>query len=179
MNHISKDQGNHLAEINRLLSVYQVLSFSQLEKTFPDLTEDKLLLLLRKLEKGGRLIYEQDTGLVRYSTECTANTSTMVAYWILLDFISDTIYHTISDFPVSLTFYTNSNYYDVIHVPEEKEILINHALSDYDEDAPKRLVVVDHTGQIPNLHFPGIAAFCTVSADGRVQYYKKQGVTDE
>ena len=61
MNHISKDQGNHLAEINRLLSVYQVLSFSQLEKTFPDLTEDKLLLLLRKLEKGGRLIYEQDT----------------------------------------------------------------------------------------------------------------------
>ena len=43
MNHISKDQGNHLAEINRLLSVYQVLSFSQLEKTFPDLTEDKLL----------------------------------------------------------------------------------------------------------------------------------------
>lgn len=51
MNHISKDQGNHLAEINRLLSVYQVLSFSQLEKTFPDLTEDKLLLLLRKLEK--------------------------------------------------------------------------------------------------------------------------------
>lgn len=98
MNHISKDQGNHLAEINRLLSVYQVLSFSQLEKTFPDLTEDKLLLLLRKLEKGGRLIYEQDTGLVRYSTECTANTSTMVAYWILLDFISDTIYHTISDF---------------------------------------------------------------------------------
>lgn len=80
---------------------------------------------------------------------------------------------------MSLTFYTNSNCYDVIHVPEEKEILINHALSDYDEDAPKRLVVVDHTGQIPNLHFPGIAAFCTVSADGRVQYYKKQGVTDE
>lgn len=117
--------------------------------------------------------------MVLYSKECTANPSTMAAYWILLDFISDTIYHTVSDFPVSLTFYTNSDCYDVIHVPEEKEILINHALSDYDEDAPKRLVVVDHTGQIPNLRFPGIAAFCTVSADGRVQYYKKQGVTDE
>lgn len=179
MNHILKDRGNHLTEINRLLSIYQVLSFSQLVKTFPDLTEDKLLLLLRMLEKGGRLIYEQDTGLVHYSKECCANPSTLVAYWILLDFISDTIYHTISDFPVSLIFYTNTDCYDVIHVPEEQEILINHALSAYDEDAPKRLVVVDHTRQIPNLHFPGIAAFCTVSSDGRVQYYKKQGVTDE
>lgn len=179
MNHISKDQGSHLAEINRLLSVYQVLSFSQLEKTFPELTEGKLLLLLRRLEKSGRLIYEQDTGLILYSKECTANPSTMAAYWVLLDFISDTIYHTASDFPVSLTFYTSSDCYDVIHVPEGKEILINHALSTYGEDAPKRLVVVDHTRQIPNLHFPGIAAFCTVSTDGRVQYYKKQGVTDE
>lgn len=100
----------------------------------------------------------------------------------LLDTVGLYIRHNLSHnqrFSGVADFYTNSNCYDVIHVPEEKEILINHALSDYDEDAPKRLVVVDHTGQIPNLHFPGIAAFCTVSADGRVQYYKKQGVTDE
>ena len=41
MNHINKDQGNHLSEINRLLSMYRVLSFGQLAETFPELTEKK------------------------------------------------------------------------------------------------------------------------------------------
>ena len=32
---------------------------------------------------------------------------------------------------MTLTFYTQSDAYDVIHIPEEKEILMNHALSVY------------------------------------------------
>lgn len=178
MNHINKDQGNHLSEINRLLSMYRVLSFGQLAKTFPELTDDKLRMLLRRLEKSGRLIYEPDTDLVLHSKECAYNPSVGIAYWVLLDFKSDIIYHTISDFPVSLTFYTNTDCYEVIHIPEEKEILINHALSNQDSEVPKRLVVVDRTEQISHLHFPGITAFCTVSPDGKVQYYKKQGVVN-
>ena len=178
MNHITNAQGNHLSEINRLLSMYQVLSFTQLAKTFPELSADKLQMLLRRLEKNGRLFFEQDTGLVLHSKECTYNPSIGAAYWVLLDFKSDITYHTISEFPVSLTFYTNTDCYDVIHVPEEKEILINHALSTYDTESPKRLVVVDRTEQILHLHFPGIAAFCMVGSDGDVQYFRKQGVTD-
>jgi len=178
MNHINKDQGNHLSEINRLLSMYRVLSFGQLAETFPELTDDKLRVLLKRLEKSGRLIYEPDTDLVLYSKECVYNPSVGIAYWILLDFKSDVIYHTISDFPVSLTFYTNTDCYEVIHIPEEKEILINHALSNQDSEVPKRLVVVDRTEQISHLHFPGITAFCTVSQNGKVQYYKKQGVVN-
>lgn len=178
MNHIIKDQGSHLSEINRLLSIYQALSLPQLAKTFPELGIDKLQMLIKRLEKSGRLIFEQDTGIVLHSKECSYNPSIHAAYWVLLDFISDITYHTISEFPVTLTFYTNTDCYDVIHVPEEKEILINHALSTYDAEAPKRLVVVEHTGQIPHLHFPGIAAFCMVDTGGKVQYFKKQGVTD-
>ena len=174
----SREQENHLAEITRLLSLYQALTLTQFEKLYPELSGDKLTALMRRLRKNGRLIFEQETGMLYHSKECTRNPAVIAAFWVLLDFLPDLTYHTVSSFPVTLTFYIRSDCYDVIHVPEEKEILMNHVLSAWKEDAPRRLVIVEQTGQIPLLHFPGIAAFCTVTPEGQVQYYKKQGVTD-
>lgn len=178
MNLKSKEQEKHLTEIVRLLSMYQALTFSQISKLFPELPEEKLFTLIRRLEKNGRLTYLMDKEILLFSKECESTPATIASFWVLLDFQPDITYHTVSEFPVTLTFYTQSDAYDVIYVPEEKEILINHALSNYPENAPRRLVIVNHSGQIPLMNFPGIAAFCTVTENGQVQYYKKQGVTD-
>ena len=56
-------------------------------------------------------------------------------------------------------------------------MLINQAMSGYHDDDLTNLVVIDRVDQIPLLSFPGIGAYCTVSEDGQVQYYQKQGVT--
>ena len=56
-------QESHLPEIIRLLSTYHALTLLQLEAFYPELTHQKLLLLLKKLEKGGyikRLVDEKD-----------------------------------------------------------------------------------------------------------------------
>ena len=176
MQHRNQQQESHLSEIIRLLSTYHALTLLQFEAFFPELTRQKLLLLLKKLEKTGRLTLIPEKGLVLYTENCVPNPSILSAFWVLLDFREDITYHTASDFPVTLTFYTQSDAYDVIHIPEEKEMLMNHALSAYKEDSPRRIAVVDDAGQIPLLDFPGIAAFCTVTPDGKVQYYRKQGV---
>lgn len=178
MQHRDQQQESHLSEITRLLSMYHALSLPQFGQLYPELTDRKLQLLLGKLEKAGRLTFLPDRGLVLYSKDCVPDPSILAAFWVLLDFREDVTYHTASDFPVTLTFYTQSDAYDVIHIPEEKEILMNHALSAYKEDAPRRIAIVDHAGQIPLLNIPGTAAFCTVTPDGKVQYYRKQGVTD-
>lgn len=154
----SREQENYLAEITRLLSLYRALTLAQLEKLYPELSEEKLAALLRRLEKSGRLLLEQETGMLYRSKECTRNPAVIAAFWVLLDFLPELTYHTVSDFPVTLTFYTQSDCYDVIHVPEEKEMLMNHALPAWKEDSPRRLVIVEQTGQIPLLRFPGIAA---------------------
>lgn len=174
----NQQQENHLPEITRLLSMYHALSLPQLGRLYPELTEGKLLRLLGRLEKTGRLALLPERGLVLYSKDCIPSPSTLAAFWVLLDFREDITFHTASDFPVALTFYTQSDAYDVIHIPEEKEMLMNIALSAYKEDAPRRIAIVDHAGQIPLLDIPGTAAFCTVTPDGKVQYYRKQGVTD-
>lgn len=178
MKHISMEQENHLSKINRMLSMYQVLDVAQLEKAFPDLDGMKLRTLLKRLEKNGRLVFGKETGMVMYSKECGRNQAVIAAFWVLLDFYSDTTYHTVSEYPVALTFYTDKAGYDVVYVPEDKEIMINHALAEFVEESPHRLVVVEKPEQMTRLHFPGIAAFCLVLPDGKVQYYRKQGVTE-
>ena len=178
MNLISEKRDTHLTEIVSLLSMYQTLSIFQLKKLYPELTKAKLMSFIRRLEKGGRLIYVPETDIVKYSRDCSVEPSVIAAFWVLLDFMPAVTYHTISDFPVSLTFYTEEDVYDVIYVTEGKEMLISHVLSIYPKSAPRRLIIINHTQQIPKLHFPGIAAFCIVKPDGQIQYYKIQGVTD-
>jgi len=50
-------------------------------------------------------------------------------------------------------------------------------MTGYHDDDLTNLVVIDRVEQIPLLSFSGIGAYCTVSEDGQVQYYQKQGVT--
>ena len=176
MQHRNQPQESHLAKIIRLLSMYHALSLPQLGRLYPELAEGKLLRLLGRLEKAGRLAFLPERELILYSKDCVPNPSTLAAFWVLLDFREDITFHTASDFPVALTFCTQSDAYDVIHIPEEKEMLMNHALSVYKEDSPRRIAIVDSAGQIPLLHIPGVVAFCTVSPEGKVQYYRKQGV---
>ena len=64
MNHIIHTQKKHLTEIIRIISMYQVLSINQLIQLFPDISEEKTLMLVKQLERNGRLVYEQETGYV-------------------------------------------------------------------------------------------------------------------
>jgi hypothetical protein len=178
MNHINENKDNHLTQILHLLSVYRVLLVTQLEKLYPELSKDKLLLLIRRLEKNGRIVYTKENGMLQYSKDCIPSPSTITAFWVLLDFAPEVIYHTVSDFPSALSFYTADNSYDVIYAAQGKELPLTLALSNWHEDSPKRLVIVELTEQIPLLQFPGIIAYCTVDSQGTITYYKKQGVAD-
>ena len=109
MQHRNQQQESHLPEIIRLLSTYHALSILQLEVLYPELPQQKLLLLLKKLEKNGRLTLMPERDLVLHTGDSVPNPSILAAFWVLLDFREDITYHTASDFPVTLTFYTQSD----------------------------------------------------------------------
>ena len=71
----NQQQENHLPEITRLLSMYHALSLPQLGRLYPELTEGKLLRLLGRLEKTGRLALLPERGLVLYSKDCIPSPS--------------------------------------------------------------------------------------------------------
>ena len=177
MLHTNQEHKSHLNVILKLLSTYKVLSPKQLIRMFPDLPKEKTLLLIRQLKRKGRLFSLPGNDYVSCTKDCEPDFSLIAAFWVLLDFQPHVIYHSASEFPVTLTFYTKTDGFNVIHVPVGKEILVNHAMRGYADDDLTNLVIVDNTTQIPLLTFPGIGAYCTVSQDGQVQYYQKQGVT--
>lgn len=178
MNQKQNEHKDHLAGIIHLLSMYQSLTFSQIHRYYPELKTDILKSLIMRLAKEGRLSYLPDSDLLLYNKNCKRKSSTIAAFWVLLDFMPDVTYHSISDFPVALTFYTDADAYDVIHIPTEKELLINHAFSHQLADVSKRIIIIDHPNQIPLIKIPNVTAYCTINKLGKVQYYKKQGVND-
>jgi len=177
MLHTNQEHKTHLNEILKLVSTYKVLSQKQLIKWFPELPEKKTLSLIQQLQRKGRLFSLPGNDYVSCTKDCVPDCSLIAAFWVLLDFQPHVIYHSASEFPVTLTFYTKTDGFNVIHVPAGKELLVNHAMRSYADDDLTNLVIVDNTTQIPLLTFPGIGAYCTVSQDGQVQYYQKQGVT--
>lgn len=172
MHQYSQEHENHLSGITRLVSTYRAVTLEQACRLYPELTREKMKLLIRRLERGGRLSYDPARDLLLCPGDPIPNPSVTKALWVVADFADSLTYHTAGEFPVTLSFYADSDAYEVIHVPYGREALMNHALAQK-EGAEKRLVIVDETEQIPRLSFPGAVAFCTVDDDGRVQYFKK------
>ena len=95
------------------------------------------------------------------------------AAWVLLDFIDKAEYHSSSDFPVKIAFFSGGELYEIIHAASGQEALVSYALRQSRDSGGRRIVLVDDPGQIPLFTFPGITGFCTVDAGGNVSYYKK------
>ena len=124
--------------------------------------------------KQGRITYNPDADRYAVNEDCDSNTDLelIAAFWVLLDFIEKAEYHFVSDFPVKISFFADSEIYYVIHVPFGKETLINHALAGLPADSSQRIVLIDDPAQIQSIDIANTAGFCTVDTDGSVRYYK-------
>lgn len=173
MHHTGQANQPELAELTRILSLYKGITLPQIKKCFPTLSKSTISSLIRTLVRRGRAVYQKDSELLQEPFASPLPEGLLPALWVMLDFYPDVIYHTASDYPVLLTFFTPSESFDVIYIPTGKELLINTALSACFEENSRRLAVIEDICQISSLTFPGITAFCRVSEDGSIQYYQK------
>ena len=98
----------------------------------------------------------------------------MAAVWVLIDFIEEVEFHSVSDYPAKLLFFAGGEVYEVIYVPLNQEALINQLWVQKEEQPPRRIVLVDMPEQIPRIHIPGCSGYCTVSPAGSVTYFQKE-----
>jgi len=168
--------GNEASELLRIVTMYRCLYEDQLLKLYPG-KENVIKNLLTHLAKQGRVFY--NPRLCRYAAnkECDSkiDQGMIAAIWVLLDFIEKIDYHAASDFPVKLTFFTDGEAYEVIHIPNEQEHLISHALENkaLQEDViARRLVLVESAEQIDRITIANVSGFCNVATDGTIRYYR-------
>ena len=165
--------GREAAELLRIISMYPGLSEKQLCRFYPD-KEDVTKNLLSHLSRQGRTRQADTGGYFPYGNSRAETDSGMVrAAWVLLDFIDRAEYHSSSDFPVKIAFFSGGELYEIIHAAAGQEALVAHALRQSRNSGSRRIVLVDNPEQIPLLEFPGITGFCTADAAGNVSYYKK------
>lgn len=166
------------AELLRVLSLYHSLTYEQARRLVPAGKTDIFSGLIVRLDRQGRIFYHRQTGIITMYPDTVINPDMQAGIWVLLDFLPQVSYHTAGTYPVQITFFAKDDIYEIICVPQGKELLINHAVNTLPiSENPHRLVVVESENQIESLSFPCITAFCRVFPDGTIQYYKKQGAT--
>ena len=160
-------------EIIRVLSVYRIISYGQVYKMFPG-KESIMKPLIMRLARENRIIYDNEKELLAYNKECLKeyDSGMAAAVWVLIDFLDSANFHTAGEYPVKIAFFADDEYYEIIHVPPEREIIINHVLSCNNKEPPKRIIIVDDPAQIPKINIDNTVCFCTVDENGEIEYYK-------
>lgn len=167
----TRDDMAEAKELIRIISMYGALPLQQVVSAFPGRAES-IRNLVARFVKQKRLHYHADSGIVSESPDRGVTDGMIPAFWVLLDFLDRVQYHTASDFPATISFFTEDDAFDIIVVREGQENLVSHALSYGDsENASKRLIVVDCPEQIPKLRISHTAGFCTVDSGGEVSYF--------
>lgn len=167
----TRDDMAEAKELIRIISLYGALPLQQVVAAFPGRAES-IRNLISRFVKQKRLHYQVDSAIVSDSPEREIMDGMTSAFWVLLDFFDQVQYHTASDFPAVISFFTEDDAFDIIVVREGQENLVSHALSyGGSENTPKRLIVVDSPEQIPKLHISHVAGFCTVDSSGEVSYF--------
>ncbi len=166
--------GLEAADLLREISMYPGLTEEQLCRFHPGKAEI-IKTLLSQMVKQGRIVQDCSGRYIpQGGFESNIDHHLLKAVWVLLDFIDRVEFHSACDYPVKLLFFRNGEDIEIIYVPYGQESLITQALRLQKEVPSHRIAIVETPNQISALDFPGLSGYCTVTGDGRVQYYQKR-----
>lgn len=165
--------GHEAVGLLRDIAMYRVLEEEQLLRLYPG-KRDKIANLLTYLTRQGRICYVD--GFYCASPDCAEqkDRGLLAAVWVLIDFIDQVEYHSVSDFPAKIIFFAEGEVYEIIYVEQGKETIISHLLSIPREEPSKYIVLVEDLSQLQKLELPPVNGFCTVSPGGEVHYFQKE-----
>ena len=164
------------SEILRNITTYHCILRQQLYRLYPAKKPEVIDNLLHHLTRQGRIFYDPNRDWYHDGTEARVDMEMLAALWVLCDFIDRTEYHSAADFPVKLLFFAGCEVYSVSYIPTGKETLMEQALLQSGEEGGKRILIVEDTAQAKCLHLGDVAAYCTVSGTGEIQYYKGETI---
>lgn len=176
MMHHKTLSSSNAKELIRIVTTYQNLSVEQLLRYFPHMGEDTFSRLADRLSKEGRIYYDKAARRLLAARDIPENPELSAAFWVLLDFIDQTSYHTVGELPAAITMFYENEVYDICYAAPGKEVLMNQLFSAESADTrTKKLVIIEDIKQMKSFSSLQITAFCKVDADGNTQYYKRQG----
>lgn len=166
------------ADLLRTLSLYKTLLEKQVYRMFPDKKQQAIHTLVERYIKDGRIFRDQHRRLLSASPEPELDIGTIKAFWVLLDFLDETEYHSAGDFPIKLFFFSKAEMYEVIYAQPEQEALISQALTNKADDEGKKIIVVESLKQISNVSCSNVSGYCLVDEQGTTHYFKEKDLCE-
>lgn len=163
-----------ISEIIRIMSEYKCLKYNQVMRLFPNKTDTVIKSIISRMIKQKRIVYSDENDMLSYGEENkkSYNHGLISAFWVLIDLLDEVEYHSPSEYPVQIAFFTNHDLYEIVYVEPERETLINHVLSPKsDNTPPSRIIVVEEENQIPQIKIANILCYCIVGESGGITYY--------
>lgn len=183
-----------VATISKNFQIYHDISAQLLAEIsmYPGISEEQLCLLhpeigkslkhtLVYLKKRGRMEKDSRGRLFPAGRQADSNTDGVYrAVWVLLDFLPDIEHYTASDYPATVVFFIRGEEYQIVYTPPGYEAVIVTILRSRVNSSVKQIMLIDQPEQIPLLHSPNICGYCTVDAEGHIQYYQspKRGIPE-
>jgi hypothetical protein len=165
-------EANELIEI---ISTYKVLKFEQILRSIRNKEQSVKKSIIKLLERQDRIyIFDNICSVEEKWTKCF-DKGIITAFWVLLDFWDDIIFNSTATYPAKIDFITQEDSFDIIVAERGQEKMLNVFYGKVRDETTKHLVVVEDEEQMTRLTFDGISAFCIVSNDGRVNYYRNEG----
>ena len=164
--------GKEANSILRDITMYRAMTKEQIFRFYPG-KRRQVENLLSYMVKQGRIHFID--GLYCAAPECAEqlDRGLLAAVWVLADFIDQVEFHSLSDYPTQIIFYADELIYEIVYVPQGKEVLMSNVLAGQKNDSSKYFVLVDHPDQIEQIHIKQDSVYCTVTPEGEVQYYQK------
>lgn len=164
-----------VSSLLRDISMYRCLTKGQVYGLYPG-KASVIKNLLSFLIKQGRIVRVGKYYCDSPESADRIDHGLMDAVWVLVDFMDRVEYHAIANYPAKIVFCADGEVYEIIHAGVGKEALISYIVSEQEkeENATKYLVLVDRPEQIEDLQTENAVGYCTVTPEGKVQYYRKE-----
>ena len=162
----------------RDISMYRCLKKEQVLRLYPG-KEERTKRIIAHLIRSRRVWEVGDYYCASPEDAEEPDQALISAFWVLLDFIDRVEYHSTSRYPTKIIFYADATVYEIIYAGSGREALISFLVTTRREDMSQYLVLVDSPDQIEELQTEAAIGYCSVTADGHVNYYKKRSDAGE
>lgn len=159
-------------ELLEIITTYKVLKLEQLIKVMGDKDQSAKQSVIRLLEKEDRLFIHDSMASAEEKWSKSFDRGMIAAFWVLLDFWQEVLYHTTAGFPAKIEFITTDDAYDIIIAEQGMERVLSTFFHKHRDEAVKHLIVIKNMEQMYRLFCPGIV-FCMVEDSGSVSYYQE------
>lgn len=157
-------------KIVELVSEYQALKIEQVEKYF-GLPSEIMAKAFRMLVKKGRVVLEQNTGMIKVSRGIREDEKQVLSFWLVIDFLEDCDFHGTGHFPLILEMYRNGSVYSVFYCALGDEIVISNAINQLKKSICfQPIVLLENQSQMEKISALN-TVFCTVEEHGEVAYF--------